>query len=247
MIRLLLISSLFLVLFWFVPQQSYSQVDFESTILQTGIISTKNNDYQISNDFEMRFIGESILRISGTTISGNPYYVYHKLTDDGIIIKGKILIEGKFIPLLYKSDITTKDESDFGTEVKPTSDQKSTIKPLLVVSHDRTVYWGYTYDITTRVFDAVQNPRGNIEQNSGFLPDVNISVEIVDRNGITIKSFEGKTDLNGYYRNSFLIIDNTPIGKYTVNVTADNEGLVETQILDMYVFGPLSDGKTSNP
>lgn len=246
MIRLLLISSLFLVLFWLTSQQSYSQVDFESTILQTGIISTKNNDYEISNDFETRFIGESILRISGTTISGNPYYVYHKLTDDGIVIKGKILIDGKFIPLVDKSEITTK-ESDFGTEVKLSSDQKSTIKPLLLVSHDRTVYWRYTYDITARVFDAEQNPRSNIEQNLGFLPDVDISVEIVDRNGIIIKSFEGKTDLNGYYQNSFLIPDNTPMGKYTVNVTADNKGLVETQILYMYVFGPRSDGKTSSP
>ena len=77
------------------------QIEPESSpILESGIISTKNKDYIISNDFDIRqFFFGKILRISGTTIDGNFYYVYHRIIDDEISLRGKIFIDGKFLTI----------------------------------------------------------------------------------------------------------------------------------------------------
>ena len=53
------------------------------SILQTGVISTSNTDYQISNEFDTRILQDGkLIRITGITISGEPYYAYQKMIGD---------------------------------------------------------------------------------------------------------------------------------------------------------------------
>src|SRR3970282_2412082 len=75
-------------------------------VFQTGIISTDNQDYAISKDFDTRIIQDGkIMRLSGITTTGEPYYLYQKMAGDEIIVKGKILVNGIFIPLKYKDKL----------------------------------------------------------------------------------------------------------------------------------------------
>ena len=60
--------------------QLYSQYAFgfeeNFVVFQTGIISTDNQDYTISKNFEMRIIQDGkIMRLSGITTTGEAYYL----------------------------------------------------------------------------------------------------------------------------------------------------------------------------
>src|SRR3989337_2485965 len=102
--------------------QSYSQYAFgfeeNFVVFQTGIISTDNQDYAISKNFETRIIQNGkIMRLSGITTTGEAYYLYQKMVDGKIIVKGKILVDGGFIPIKYRekileSEILVKPETE---------------------------------------------------------------------------------------------------------------------------------------
>ena len=73
-------------------QEAFGVVE-NFVILQTGIISTQDRDFAVSNDFETRiFKNGNIMRLSGITTTGEPYYIYQKNIGDDIILKGKILV-----------------------------------------------------------------------------------------------------------------------------------------------------------
>jgi len=90
--------------------QMYPQYVFgfeeDFVVFQTGITSTDNQDYAISRDFETRTIQDGkIMRLSGITTTGEAYYLFQKMVDDEIIVKGKILVNGVFIPIKYREKI----------------------------------------------------------------------------------------------------------------------------------------------
>jgi len=63
--------------------QSYSQnaygIEENFVTLGTGIISTQDRDFAVSNDFQTRiFQNGKIMRLSGVTTTGEPYYIYQK-------------------------------------------------------------------------------------------------------------------------------------------------------------------------
>ncbi len=215
------------------------QIEPESSpILESGIISTKNKDYIISNDFDIRqFFYGKILRISGTTIDGNFYYVYHKIIDDEISSRGKIFLDGKFVPLEFNK--------------KPEQVTKESSMPLeqpemkILVQQTERVYWKENFGITIRVFDAKLNTLNDFNQNWGYLADVDVIVEIFNPENELLTSFEGKTDQTGNFEAGFFIFNKTLKGAYTVKISVGPENNQTTETLSMFILGDKSEsGKT---
>jgi len=210
------------------------QIEPESSpILESGIISTKNKDYIISNDFDIRqFFYGKILRISGTTIDGNFYYVYHRIIDDEISSRGKIFLDGKFVPLEFNK--------------KPEQVTKESSMPLeqpemkILVQQTERVYWKENFDITIRVFDAKLNTLNDFNQNWGYLADVDVIVEIFNPENELLTSFEGKTDQTGNFEAGFFIFNKTLKEVYTVKISVGPENNQTTETLSMVVLGDRS-------
>jgi len=210
------------------------QIEPESSpILESAIISTKNKDYIISNDFDIRqFFYGKILRISGTTIDGNFYYVYHKIIDDEISSRGKIFLDGKFVPLEFNKE--------------PEQVTKESSMPLeqhemkILAQQTERVYWTENFDITIRVFDAKLNTLNDINQNWGHLSDIDVLIEITNPENEPLTSFKGKTDHNGTFEAGFLVFHKTLKGEYIVKISVGPENNQTTETLSMFVLGDKS-------
>lgn len=216
--------------------QSYSQYasGFEENfvVFQTGIISTDNQDYAISKNFETRIIQDGkIMRLSGITTTGEAYYLYQKMVDDKIIVKGKILVNDVFVPIKYKEKI-------FGSEIPAEPETKLIISGKL----PQYTYARYPFAISVKVFDAEKNPQAKFEQENGALENVFVNVTITNQFDKYVTSFSGKTDSNGLFRGSYVVRENIDIpGKYNVNVTVDNRNTSINQSFTTFFRGDLRD------
>jgi len=231
----------FFSLILLIPQTALSQqIEPESSpLLESGIISTKNKDYMISNDFDIRqFFFGKILRMSGTTSDGNFYYVYHRIIDDEISLRGKIFLDGKFVPLEFNKI------SEQVTEESSTSAEQPEMK--ILVQQSERIYWEKNYGITIRVFDVELNKFDDFNQNWGYLSDIDVLVEITNPENEPLTSFKGKTDSNGTFEAGFLVFYKTMKGEYAVEISVGSENNQATKTLSMFILGDLSDsGSTS--
>ena len=111
----------------------------------------------------------------------------------------------------------------------------STPKILLIAKQTSPVSMYYAYSMTVKVFYADQNPDANFDQFYGFVPNANITAQILDSTGITVQSFGGLTDSRGYYSYNFRIPDNFVPGTYTVHVTAQIGTSLDSKTLTLFV------------
>ncbi len=105
---------------FFTHFDSQSVFGFEENILalQTGIISTNNQDYAISQEFETRIFQDGkIMRLSGITTTGEQYYLYQKSIGDEIIVKGKIYVNDAFVPIMFKEDLLEQKPQQSDTKL----------------------------------------------------------------------------------------------------------------------------------
>jgi hypothetical protein len=92
---------------------SYAEIDpiSDTIFLQTGKFQTENNQFLISDDFEIReFFNGNIIRISGQTLEGFPYITYSIIKNDEIETIGKIFINGKFVKLFFDEKLSVDSE-----------------------------------------------------------------------------------------------------------------------------------------
>lgn len=216
--------------------QSYSQYAFgfeeNFIVFQTGIISTDNQDYAISKDFETRIIQDGkIMRLSGITTTGEPYYLYQKMAGDEIIVKGKILVNGIFVPLKYTEKI-------FEPEILVEPDTELIMSTKL----PHYTYARYPFTISVKVFDAEKNSQAKFEQREGVLKNVFVNVTITNQFDKFVSSFSGKTDFTGLFRESYVVRENIDIpGKYNVNVTVDDGTSATSQSFTTFFRGDIRD------
>jgi len=169
-------------------QEIYSQE--ELLLLNNGLISTATNDYQISSNFEIRvFHDGELIRIKGITASGYPYYVYQKMIDGDVELRGKIFIDGKIFPIVNKLSTIQKITSE--PEPEPETEM------LILVKQPSFSYYTYYYNIIAKVFDASSNPLEIFEHNSGFLEGIDIEIILTDPDGNVFHSYNGTTNTFG--------------------------------------------------
>jgi len=215
---------------------SYSQYAFgfeeNFVVFQTGIISTENRDYAISKDFETRITQNGkIMRLSGITTTGEVYYLYQKIGDDEIIVKGKISVNGVFVPIKYKEKI-------FEPEIPAEPETELIITTKL----PQYTYARYPFAISVKVFDAEKNPQAKFEQLEGALKNVFVNVTITNQFNKYVTSFSGITDSTGLFRGSYVVRENIDIpGKYNVNVTVDDVTSDTSQSFTTFFRGDIRD------
>jgi len=222
--------------------QPYSQHSFgfeeNFVVFQTGIISTDNQDYAISNDFATRIIQDGkIMRLSGITTTGEVYYLYQKMVGDEIIVKGKILVNGVFVPIKYREKIFEPE-----ILIKPETDL------IMATKLPQYTYARYPFAISVKIFDAEKNPQAKFEQQEGVLKNVFVNVTITNQFDKFVTSFSGKTDSTGLFRGSYVVRENIDIpGKYNVVVTVDDGASVTSQFFTTFFRGDLRDYFDNNP
>jgi len=222
------------IVFFFM--QSYSQdtygLDENFLTLQTGIISTQDRDFAVSNDFQTKiFQNGKIMRLSGVTTTGEPYYIYQKNIEDEIILKGKILLGGTFVSIIQKEIIL---------EPQVSLDSDSQLVMSTKIPHH--TYASYPFTISVKVFDAEQNPQANYNQSWGALEDIFVNVTITNKIDVMITSLSGNTDSTGLFRESYLVIEGIDLpGEYTVNVTVDDGTTSTSQSYNTFFRGDIRD------
>jgi len=216
--------------------QSYSQNAFgfeeNFVVFQTGIISTENRDYAISNNFEMRIIQDGrIMRLSGITTTGEPYYVFQKTVNSNTIVKGKILVNDKFIPIIQSRSVV---------EEKQIVDMEQSIPIKMVISQPHDIYWRQIYTINVKVFEADKNPLNNYWFKEYLVPNVPILIDINHESGRHLTTIEGTTNEDGYFKGQYYVRDNLDWGgKYNVHVVAGDEANNDTEDLTTFIIGEI--------
>jgi len=213
----------------FTVNSAYAQVDPLSDIvfLQTGELTTDENQFQISNDIVIReFFNGKIVRISGHTIEGFPYITYSKILDEKIETDGIIFINGEFIDLLFEEKLV-QQESDI--------EKKDDLAIVLQYS-SHTYSKKYAY-ISMKIFDEEQNKINNFNQKIGLIPDVNIEILVLDGSNQEFFSTNGTTNPSGFFETQFWIPDNYKRDSLTVTIDAENENSKSSKIFQMYTIG----------
>jgi len=156
------------IVFFSIQSNSQDALGLEENflILQTGIIFTQDRDFGVSNDFETRiFQNGKIMRISGVTTTGEPYYIYQKNVGDNIILKGRILLGGNFVSIVQKEIIP-----------EPQVSLEPDTKLIMSAKFPFYTYAQYPFTISVKVFDAELNPQANYDQKFGVLENVFVNV-----------------------------------------------------------------------
>ena len=233
-----LFLTIFVFLIGFISINSaYAQIDPLSDIefLQTGQINTANNQFQISNDIDIReFTYGNIVRVSGQTLEGFPYIIYSKILDDQINTRGMIFIGGKFVDLNF--DRTIVEES------KTTEEKNEDIS--ILVQYSQRVYEKRFAQIDLKIYEKSQNKLNDFNLNYGYLSDVNIDILIIDEQNQEVLSVNGTTNEKGFFETEFYIPEKSR-ETFTVTITAEDEDSKTSKILQIFSLGEVSDGKSS--
>jgi len=108
----------------------------------------------------------------------------------------------------------------------------------LLVTHTERLFWRDSYLITVRVFDAELNRFNEFHQNWGFIPGIDILVEIYNGQDELLQTISGQTGITGFFESQSFVPDRlNPRGVYTVNVTADNGQVELTKTLPLHILG----------
>lgn len=200
--------------------------------LKTGILSTSNQDYALSNNFETKIFQDGkIIRLSGITITGETYYIYQKNIGDDVILKGKILVDGTFISLIQNQIIPEQQIS----QVPSTK-----LKMLTKIPHH--TYAGYPLMISVKVFDAELNPQGKYEQSFGTLENVFVNITITNQFGKLVSSLSGNTDSKGLFHANYIIKGGIDLpGEYFVNINANDGTSSTSQSIKTFFRGEIRD------
>jgi hypothetical protein len=206
-----------LIIFNYSFAQNVSVTSENFLVLQTGIISTEDDDFALSNIFKTRVLQDGkIMRLSGVTTTGEAYYVYQKIKDDNTVVNGKILVNGVFIPIISK-EVLSEPEMQIM--------QKSKLD--MAVKLPSYTYSNYPFVISVRVFDIEKNPQPKFEDTYGTLENTFVNVTITNRFDKFVTSLSGNTDSSGLFRGSYLVNEGTGQGKFNVNVSV-NDGKSST-------------------
>lgn len=204
---------------------------FEENILalQFGIVSTSSQDYALSQEFEARIIQDGrIMRLSGITTTGEQYYLYQKTVGEDTIVKGKILVNSKFIPIIKSEERFDESFTEDSQKLQPIT--MATLQP-------QSVYWRQIYTINVKIFEEEKNPSNDYWYKEFLVPNIPILIEINHENGRHLTTIEGITNDDGYFKGQYHVRDNLDwAGKYNVHIVAGSDSFGATQDLTMFII-----------
>jgi len=219
-------------------QYSFAQSEIINDVefLQTGIIHTLQNQFNISNEMDIReLIDGKIIRISGQTVEGFPYITYSKILDNSIDTRGNVFINGEFVKLSFEKIQETE-------VINIPKDENISI----VTQYTQRIFSEDYLEIDVKIYNKAQNILNDFNQNYGFVTDTEINIIILDEEDNEFYSSSGIVNDKGYFTTKFLLPENSPRQTLTATITAENENSKTSKILQIFVLGNQSDdGKAS--
>ena len=233
---LLIYGVFFLSLGLFLGPPAFGEIDLLSNLsfLDTGIIHSDENQFQISNDMNTReFFNGKIVRVSGQTIEGFPYITYSKILDDKVNTHGIIYVGGEFLKLSFVEKVTEE-----------TTEEKEDDLQILV-QYTQRVYSKQTALVDVKVYDPEQNKYNDFNLNYGFLKNIDIKIVVLDENNEEFYSTNGITNDKGFFETEFFIPERFPQETLTVTVSAEDNNSKSSKILQMFTLGAIPDNDSS--
>ena len=216
---------------FFIYFDAQSAFGFEENILplQSGIISTSNQDYAISQEFETRIFQDGkIMRLSGITTTGEQYYLYQKIVGEDIVVRGKIFVNNDFIPIIFNEELFEQKT------------QQSDAELIMAVKLSDYTYSNYKFVISVKVFDADTNPKARYDSRIGVLENVSVKVTITDRFDNHVTTLSGNTDSTGVFQDKYLVLEGVvDQGEYNVNVMIDEENTKTSESFTTFFRGDI--------
>ena len=204
--------------------------------LNTGQFTADKNQFQISNDLNIReFSNGNIVRVSGQTLEGFPYVTYSKIVNEQTYTQGIIFINGKFVELDF-TIISIQNQNNI--------EKRDDL--AILVQYTQRVYDKQFVKIDVKVFDKSQNKLNDFYQNYAYVPNTKINLSVINEEKKEIYSTEGVTSERGFHSTQFLIPERSKIETLTVTITAENENSKSSKILQVFTLGAQpKDGKSS--
>lgn len=230
------ILSIFLILgIGITTSFAYAQVDVNDIeFLQTGTVSTFENEFSISNDITVReFFNGNIIRISGQTIEGFPYITYSEMINEKIQTRGIIYVGGEFLKLSFVEKTIQEDTVEKDDDLQ------------ILVQYSQRVYSKQYASIEIKTYDPEQNKLKDFNQNYGFLANININVIVLDENNEEFYSATGVTNSKGFFETEFYIPERYPQETLIVTITAEDDDSKSSKILQVFTLGAIPKGSSS--
>ncbi|MBI3842770.1 MAG: hypothetical protein HY295_06490 [Thaumarchaeota archaeon] len=225
-------------------------------IVKNGVTNLSGKDYTLSENWKISSLQQDrLLELSGDAKNSDgdkiSFYLLGTLVgsnNDGSVYTfiGTIKKSNQFIKSIYTTKISKiipveqlPSEEKTTPTIPPTTETKETnkeiVKLALIAKQTSPIQVSYSYQITTKVYDANKNPTKDFNQDSGFVQGAKITAKIIGSDGIVVKTLEGTTDSHGYYSDGFRIPDNFKPGTYKVVVTAEKNGMTDSNELTLHV------------
>lgn len=202
--------------------------------IQTGKLFTDKKEFIISNEINTReFSDEKIVRIAGYTVEGYPYITYSKINDSQITTHGKIFINSKFLSLIF--------EQQKISQIKKIGEKEKPNDISILVKYTERLYSGQTAKIDVKIFDSNQNKSNDFNQNYGYVPNTNIKITVLDKQGQIFSSSDGIVNEVGFYNVQFFIPKHNQSGTFTVIIDAENDNSKSSKTIQIFNLGEVPD------
>ena len=225
-------------------------------IADEGFVMIEGEEYNIVEDWKGSFIDDDKLffmagsvenfdekinvfvmgKFLGKTIDGSLYdVVVHIHSEQPVEFQSTGEIIG-----ISPTDSTNEIKKEPINEIK--NEEPIDILFLIQDTHHR--FQDQEYVFTTKLYDKKQNPLGEWNVKGGELSNAEITVEIVDLDGNSLRKIQGTTNEFGWFEGKFPIGTTFPRGEYLVLYTAKYQDNMADVQKPFYVFEVQSHAST---
>jgi len=127
------------------------------------------------------------------------------------------------------------------SQIEKTEKREKLNDMSILMQYTERLYSGQTAKIDIRIFDVNQNKLKEFNQNYGYIPNTNIKITVLDKNGQIFSSSDGITNERGFYNTGFFIPKNSQSGTFTVIINAENDNSKLSETIQIFNLGEVPD------
>ena len=225
-------SLIFFILFLSILPLGHSAFIDDSMVLEKGYFLLEN-DKELISSFEIReFEFGPIIRISGITSSGLPFYIIEN--SQSSVTRGFVVESNEIIKFEFENSSLLERVDDVENNHEP-----ETVLNYLV-SHSTRTNNGDIFRFAVKTFDMELYGGNFFDTNSGKVNGVDVKASITNQDSETLKNFKGTTQ-NGVFEGIAIIDDSWIRGTYFLNLELNYDGETYHASEEFFVLGDRSD------
>ena len=225
-------SVVFFILFLSILPLGHAAFIDDSMVLENGYFLLENEKEFISS-FEIReFEFGPIIRISGLTSSGLPFYIIEN--SQSLVTRGFVIASNEIIKFQFENSSLLEHREDIE------SNHESNIVLNYLVSHPTRINNGDIFRFAVKTFDMSLYSGNFFDANFGKINGVSVEASITNQESETVKNFKGITQ-NGVFEGVAIIDDSLVRGTYFLNLEMNYDGKTYHTSEEFFVLGDRSD------